>query len=471
MKYIKILSILLCVLATSTSCNKWLDVKLNNIVNEDDLFTTEQGYQEALAGVYASMAQSSMYGGTLSMEYLDLYARYYGATSTASKYAEHLVYNYTDAAVEGVHLSMWRNLYSGISGANNIIRFADNDTEVLSSAEKNQIKGEAVALRAFLHFDVIRLFCSDVKLNPKEAGIPYNKVFGVSLPPQYTVEECVQLVLNDLNEAEQLLDGDPIKTTAPYMLDNKNDADKFVARMNYYAVKAMKARLYLMRGDNVNALKYAKEVIESGQFQLLDFSDIDRAEAETDMLFSDEHIFSLRNGKLQDAVKALFVSSTTDGVTTIAPLSFSDYSVMYDSNNDDMRYVKWFNVGGDYKFMKYLAENTDFFFSKVPMITLSEMYLICAEATFNTDIDESLGYINTLRDHRIRNNKHWQYLTEDYIFDEMKREFVGEGQLWYAYKRLNKKIPTGTVEGDLDPSDDIYVFPMPSTEVDNGGRE
>lgn len=468
---IKFIYILLCLAATFSSCNKWLDVDLANIVDESDLFSTSDGFDEALAGVYSQMSKSDMYGGRFTMEYIDLYAQYYSIQSTASTYTEHLSYTYTDESVELLHSYMWSSLYSAISGANNIVKWADTNTDVLTEEKRNQIKGEAIGLRAFLHFDLIRMFCIDVKLSPETMGIPYNKTFGVSLPAQYTIEECVQLVLNDLSEAEELLADDEITTLNPYELSDKDDADLYVARMNIYAVKALKARLYLMKGDMVNAAKYAKEIIECGHFQLLDFSDVDQSESETDMLFSDEHIFSLRNIDIPDITEALFESVTEGSVTSLAPLSFNDYSSLYETNNDDVRYVKWFNVTSSGGFIKYTTDNTDKFYPKMPIIKLSEMYLIYAEAVYYTNPDETLTYLNELRDHRIRNNVHWQYITMDYIFEEYKREFVAEGQLWYAYKRLNKNIPTTSVDGDVVASNSVFVFPMPTDEVEIGGRE
>lgn len=59
---------------------------------------------------------------------------------------------------------------------------------------------------------------------------------------------------------------------------------------------------------------------------------------------------------------------------------------------------------------------------------LSVMYLLFTECSYNTDPDKALEYLNTLRDHRIRGNVHWTYLTKDYIYEEMRREYVGEGQ-------------------------------------------
>ncbi len=460
------------------SCNKWLDVKLPHVVDEHDLFGTVEGFHEALAGVYSKLAGSSLYGEGLTMQYMDVYAQYYGIpASTTDAYYYHQAFDYDNEGVAGVHSRIWNDMYSAISGANNIIRWAGINSSVLSDSEYKQFVGEATAIRAFVHFDLIRMFCPDVKAWGKEQGIPYNKVFGVSLPPQYTVEECVQLVLNDLTEAEKLLAGDPIVDAVPYTMSKKNEADKYVARMNLYAVKALKARLHLMRGEYTKAIAAAREVVESEKFRLLDFSSVDAVEAQVDILFSDEHIFSLRNDKITEYSEGLHHSRNDGNTSQRAPLIFSNPGNIYDLNNDDQRNVKWFTTGDDAtdesprgQFRKYTVENTGTFYRKMPIIKLSEMYLILAECYFSTDPGKALEYLNTLRDHRIRNNVHWTYIARDFIVNEMKREFLGEGQLWYAYKRLNMPIPTETLEGQVEPDNAIYVFPMPDNEIENGNR-
>lgn len=463
---IKILS-LIFIVGSLCSCGKWLNVELANTVDEHKLFSTSQGFTDALAGVYSQMSKSGMYGKALTMEYLDVYAR----IAVGQKYSSHASYDYKNSGVESVQLSIWTKMYESITGVNNILRWSDIQSEMLGETRKNQIKGEAIALRAFLHFDLIRMFCPDVKHAPKSKGIPYNKVFGVSLAPQYTVEECVQLVLNDLNEAETLLAGDNIKLVKPYEFKSKNESDMYVARMNLYAVKAMKARLYLMRGDLSEAAKYAQEVIDSDKFRLLEFSSTDKDESSADVLFSDEHIFSLRNKDVYELSKNLFFKNSSSDATDTAPLSISDAPGIYESNNEDVRYEKWFQLGGRNVYSKYTKENSDAFFGKVPLIRLSEMYLILAEIHFATDVYKSLSYINTLRDHRIRNNKHWQYLTRESIFDEIKREFISEGQIWFTYKRLNKAIPANSpLEPNVEPTDAVFVFPIPRKEIEIGNR-
>lgn len=473
--------ILIALVFLLPSCGKWLDVKLPNIVDERDLFSTVEGFHEALAGVYSALAEQSLYGGRLTMEYIDLYAQYY-RVPTDESYLEHQRYDYDETRVKAIHSTIWRDMYHVIGGANNIIRWAKtNRSTVLSESEYNQFVGEATAIRAFVHFDLVRMFCPDVKQWGKEAGIPYNKTFGVSLPPQYTVAECVQLVLNDLAEAEKLLAEDPIAETAPYTIADKNEADKYVARMNLYAVKALKARLHLMRAEFAKAIEAAEEVVGSGKFRLLEFASVDAADqANVDMLFSDEHIFSLRNKDLPEYSDGYFTDKDEDeGRTQLAPLAFRSPSPVYDANNDDQRYVKWFvpseeetdEVRGG-TFRKYTVKNTDNYSRKMPVVKLSEIYLILAESymALNPDDGKALEYINELRGHRIRNNVPWTYLSRDLLVAEMRREYLGEGQMWYAYKRLNLGIPVETLEGIIAPDNSRFVFPMPDNEIENGHR-
>lgn len=458
---------MICLLVSLSSCNNWLDVELPDKVDEEKLFSKPEGFTEALAGIYSDMSKSSLYGKVLTMEYIDLYAQYYGYNSVATQYEPYRAYDHENDVSKNTHAAIWNKLYFCIASANNIIEWADKNANVLTTEQRDQIRGEAVALRAFLHFDLYRLFCPDVKRNPKDKGIPYNKKFGVSTPPMYTVEEVVQLIIDDFKEAERLLAADLITGITPYTMKDKSEADKYVARINLYGVKAMLARAYQARGENGKAIQYAEEVIDSKKFSLLNFTSVDQSEKETDVLFSDEHIFSLRNKDLADISKGLHKPVVTETSTTFAKLPFGSTYTIYESNNNDLRYIKWFSVG---EFMKYTMNNQAIFFPKMPMIKLSEMYLIIAECSFAKEPEKSLEAINTLRDHRIRNNAHWSYLTRDYILQEMSREYLGEGQLWYAYKRNNLKIPTGSINGDVEPSNSVFVFPMPMKEIETGNR-
>lgn len=464
-----------------TACNNWLDVELDNKVDDNKLFSSATGFKEALAGVYSEISQSSLYGQALSMEYIDLLGQYYSYTGVASTYEYWKDFNYLNKGTKGNIASFWNNLYKNIGQLNCILEWADKNSGVLTESERNQIRGEALGLRAYLHFDLYRLFSPDVKYSPKANGIPYNKQYGVSLPPMYSAEETVQLVINDLKEAEQCLSNDPITTVVPYAITTttesageimdaaaKDEADQYVARMNLYAVKAMLARAYQARGEYTKAVDKAKEVIESEKFRLLDFSSIDQSETSVDLLFSDEHIFSLRNRNLDSYSKKLHQNTVSGGTTQLTPLPFSGTAALYESNNDDVRYTKWFDRS---TFTKFIPDSTNIYSEKMPMIKLSEMYLLISECTYSSNPETALEYINLLRDHRIRNNRHWTSLTQSYIWDEMKREYIGEGQMWYVYKRNNLSLPGNGVNGEIQPSDAIFVFPFPDAEIEDGHRE
>lgn len=474
------LYLLLFLFFSLSSCNNWLDVDLENKVDDYKLFNTSEGFKEALAGIYSEMSKEGMYGKSLTMQYIDLLAGYYsysGVEKNAYEYWKD--YNYTNAGSKTTIANFWKRLYSNISQANCILEWADKNSSVLNETDRNQVRGEALALRAYLHFDLYRLFSPDAKRAPKAEGIPYNKLFDVSLPPMYSVEEVLQLVINDLLEAETCLANDPITTVTPYAITSnvnnaevvdgaaKDASDQYVARMNLYAVKAMLARAYQARGEYSKAVVKAQEVIDSKKFRLLDFSSIDQSEQTIDLLFSDEHIFSLRNRNLYNYSKVLHRDNTSNGVTQLTPLPFGSVAALYESNTDDARYAKWFNTG---KLVKFLPDTTSIYPQKMPMIKLSEMYLLIAECCYDTDPDRALNCVNAVRDHRIRNNVRWTYLTKKYIYEEMKREYVGEGQLWYVYKRNNLDLPGDGVSGEITPDDNIWVFPFPDAEIEDGHR-
>ena len=238
-----------------SSCTNWLDVQLDNKVDDSKLFSSAEGFKEALAGVYSNMSKRNLYGRTLTMEYVDVLAKYYNASNNTYQYWNE--YNYEYSSTKSVISGIWNNLYSNIAQLNCILMWTDKNAGVMDENTRNQIRGEALALRAFLHFDLYRLFSPDVKRSPKADGIPYNKEYGVSLPPMYSVEEVVQLVINDLKEAEECLANDPINEVVPYVIAStwdgvadgsntskgvsayRDEADQYVARMNLYAVKAM----------------------------------------------------------------------------------------------------------------------------------------------------------------------------------------------------------------------------------------
>ena len=93
-----------------SSCNDWLNIEPKDTTTETDLFATGDGYRVALNGVYAQMAESSLYGQQLNWGFLDVIAHMYMLSELSSEYALSAKYSYTDEKVKRIR-DMQRNEY------------------------------------------------------------------------------------------------------------------------------------------------------------------------------------------------------------------------------------------------------------------------------------------------------------------------------------------------------------------------
>ena len=97
----KTLLFILLPLFTLTSCEDWFDITPKSELKADDFFETEQGMRDALIGIYATMADEKLYGGLMTMTYMDVLGQYYssiGNTLHSFYYAYN--YDYTNSTEE-----------------------------------------------------------------------------------------------------------------------------------------------------------------------------------------------------------------------------------------------------------------------------------------------------------------------------------------------------------------------------------
>ena len=161
-----------CLLLPLGGCSNWLDVIPEDSVDEKDLFSTGEGYRSALNGVYRQMSQTSMYGQQMSWGFIDALGQLYN-TQKLSNYSAYGIagknYAYRDETVKSVIQVIWSNTYNSIANCNNIVgRITGEDPSKFrgGEAEQHMIQGEALALRAFLHFDLLRLWAPAPVTNP-----------------------------------------------------------------------------------------------------------------------------------------------------------------------------------------------------------------------------------------------------------------------------------------------------------------
>ena len=244
-------------------CSDWLNVKPSDRVSEENAFSTISGFKQALNGIYVELNQSDLYGRALTAEFVEILAQGYAINVEATANLLLSKYEYGGSDAKSRASAIWAKAYNLIANTNLLVKNCDVNRSVLPDDYYHIVKGEALALRAMLHFDLFRLFGPVYGKDSTVTSIPYYKEFVLDVKPSLLGNEFIQQVIDDLSEAEEnLQEYDPVITFGPKgdRLDNfKSDRN---LRLNYYAVQALLSRVYLYRGNNAKALEYAKKVIE-----------------------------------------------------------------------------------------------------------------------------------------------------------------------------------------------------------------
>lgn len=466
----RIINILLClslVVMAGTSCKKWLDVKPKTEIETSDLFADERGFKEALAGVYTGMADSTLYTRNLSFGLLDAMAQYWNIPGIYAEYHDATLYNYESDRIKPAIDAVWNGLYNVIANANNILDQIDAKKELFKDNNYAIIKGEALAIRAYAHFDLLRMF-APADFSGAALSIPYVTSFSKQISRQYTPQEVIGLCVKDLEDAAELLKADPVYTQEEVTLETDNGY--LLNRnyhLNYYAVKGLQARVYLYSGAKAKALEAAQEVIQAhdqkGLFQWVKTSDVTIAQKNLrDRTFSSEHLFALNSKRLAEIIVPYFKSGNTllisrEPVKSVIYENLPDYRSEYlfetVNSTPDILTKLWQEDGAPKK-------------GRMPMIRLSEMYYIAAECNSN-NAEVAVEYLNEVRRHRglevdLPATLNEPELTNE-IYKEYKKEFIGEGQLYFYHKR-RKDVNIGNVRAN-------YIFPMPDVEIEFGNRK
>lgn len=153
--------------------------------------------------------------------------------------------NFTHISTEGNISRWWNALYEGVKRANVVIEKVPQIS--MDPALRNRYVGEASFLRALFYFDLVRAWGDVPKVTTTTPELEL---------PRTSAAEIYDLIVADLQVA---IDALPEKSA--YAAADRGRATKGAA-------KGMLAKVYLFRGDYVNAEKYAMEVINSAQYDL-----------------------------------------------------------------------------------------------------------------------------------------------------------------------------------------------------------
>lgn len=458
-----------------SGCNKWLDVKPKTQVDAEELYQRESGFKDVLYGAYVNMASAQMYGQEMTFGMVDALGNVH--PGMGSFYTIVRNGDYTNTQIEPLIIAMWSKTYNTISNLNNLISHLNTaDQKMFKTDNYNVIKGEALGLRGYLHFDMLRLFAPSFKANPGAQAIPYVTDYSFRSTGFSTVNAVLDSVIADLKAAAALLQqSDPI-ITGRAITANIDDgflmSRKF--HLNYYAVKAALARVYLYKGDLVNAALCADEVLNSGKFRWIKLDEIAVLdEAVKDRSFTAEQVLVLDVQHLRDNLIDRMQNSSIGLSSSVGQWYLTaNINSLYSFANDWRKLYLWSAERSSFSPERYHTKLyqpegiPDTLARRMPLIRLPELYLISAEAAFDNDPEKARDRINTLRRNRgfevdiPAGTPATSLRTELQL--EYRREFICEGVLFYYYKRMDA---ANMVNGPVNFDKQKYVLPIPVDET------
>ena len=444
------------------SCSEWVNVSSKQEIEADEMFNNEIGFQQAQIGLYTRMTIEKTYGKDMTFgkieELVQRYDNYGSNVPTDRERAKRYDYKNNDDAKDMVN-SLWTELFRTIANANELLeRLEGKGKEIVNAELWKTLKGEALGLRAYHYFDLLRLYGPIYAQDPTMNCLPWRNYFNADRKELLPANEIAGHILDDLKEAETLL-------AAEEPLAGSQDQTTRRHYMNKWAVKALKARVYQWMGEDRLAEKEALAVIDSCGLELV-------TNNQEDVSMFDETIFALGMDDMEEKLKGDWADKTTFAEERY--ISSSNPTAVFETEtigNSDIRYSNgWGFIHGTNGLLcrKYLGKETKYM-EKIPLIRLSEMYLIAAECG---SLENSVDLINKVRHARgisrsndvIFNASYDDEKRQELLNKEYQKEFFAEGQWFYFLKRHNyttfHRCPVEKMT--------YYVLPTPTDEIEYG---
>lgn len=469
MKVLKYIFISTMLFAATSCGNDWLNLEPTTSIDTETSIKQLSDIEFTLNGIYSAMQSSDAYSGRL-VYYGDVTGDDMQAVSSTKRTGNYYRFNFTKDNGPSSH---WYNLYSIIQNCNIIIMNVDKvNIEKGEEADRDNLKGQALAIRGLAMFDLTRVFGYPyLKDNGKSLGVPIVTDLSTidSKPSRNTVAECYTQIISDL-------------TTGSDLLSSKFNKGK----INKWAALTLLSRVYLYKGENDKALQAAEDAIKGAE------------KAGYTLWTNDEYPIAWGNdASASNPGEVLFeiVNLTTDspGKESMGYLNSYDgyddmcitssfYKLLKEDPNDirlkllsfDKTYYAYVN-----KYQPQQNENiTD---ANIPLIRLSESYLNAAEAAVKVAKNEvAVKYLDAIVK-RANPSKTvvGKTLTVENVLNERRKELVAEGHRMYDLMRNGmpvhrfdvkdskiSKTKHNTVYMDFDWTFYKILLPIPKAEMD-----
>ena len=382
----------------------------------------------------------------------------------------------------------WRDYYKLIANLNNILDNYQSVTPKENETETyNRYVGEAYFMRAYAYSYLINLYAKAYNSSTasSDLGVPLNLKYDIEAKlPRSSIEDVYNQIFKDLEAAENAWKDLSWSNVKKY----KESPSKFTPD----AVTALKARLYLNRGEWADAIAQAEKIINANTYPLLTAKDALAAMWETDAGSEIITHLAIAADEGPNANSAYLTShnASTDYYTP----DYIPQKWVYDLYDAaDFRkevYFKNFTIRlatGDFndvyllnKYPLTRAFNASGNFWHSPILfRTAELYLIVAEAgARGNNSTLALQRLNELR--TARGLSFLSGLSDDTLFEEVKkervRELLAEGTRLTDLKRWNMGFTRSTPQNvntitssfsnlSVKAGDNKFVWAIPSRDM------
>lgn len=441
LSHYQFLLLALCILLGS--CNDFVDVDIpKSQLTAQAVFEDVATANAAIAGLYTKMRNSGILAGDATgiSCYLGLYADefdYYQQNAVSSFYNNSLF-----AADLGVN-DIWNQSYNQIYSANSIIEGL-NKSNFIAESDKKQPLGEALFIKALLHFYLLNLYGDIPYINTTD----YLQNSRVSRVP---TDQVYQYIIKDLDQSIALLS------------ENYTSTDRI--RPNRSTAKALLARVYLYMKLYPEASNAASAVINNPLY--VRENDLDKIFLKTSKTTIWQFMPSAAGANTSEGSLYIF----TAGPPAIVALK-PEFINAFEAN--DQRKMYWTtevtNDGATWYYAsKYKQESsTPTSVEYSILFRLAEQYLIRAEArAYQGDLIGAKEDLNIIRNTAGLSNT-TAVIAEEIIKDVLNQRrfelFTEFGQRFFDLKRTGKLNETLTISKPGWNATDSF-WPIPALEL------
>ena len=455
---------LICCVGILTSCNSFLDREPFMRFSREMALTNAEMANYALLGVYDRLQSSSAYGREIIAIADACTDNNVLSPLNSGRFVAISQWTVTPNTSEPS--SVWSQVYLSINSANEILAKIDDQIEA-TDAQRALIKGEALALRGLLHFELVRYFAQSYVGNESSMGIPYIETPHIyDLPSRDDVKTVYSKIIADLTNAIALLTTTNSASYAPYRID-------------HWAAKAILARVYMAQLDYAKAKPLLADIITNSGYQILSNANYKgawakryNAAAKTEFMFA----ISFWDGTDYGATGSLGYIYLQIGYGDLrVPPAMRN---LYD--NSDVRKSTFFEDGtgareGWIMVCKYPSRDGTNGLSDIPIVRVSDVYLMYAEAcAYTGDESTAITYLDRIR---LRAQPTAEPSTEtgdvlkEKIFLERRKELAYEGFYYHDLKRYHRTINSaydafGNLYSVITYPSPKLAYPIPQNEMD-----